>query len=91
MPCFSIVLWLHRLEKSAPKSKVVRRIGCPRCQQNLHHCGARAICKSTSSKIEGPGARFQVEPRKICTTLWRESGLEVKIVKDWHARGTFGS
>ena len=28
---------------------------------------------------------------KICTTPARESDLEVKIVKNWHAGSTFGS
>ena len=28
---------------------------------------------------------------KICTTPARESDLEVKIVKNWHVRSTFGS
>ena len=28
---------------------------------------------------------------KICTTAARESDLEVKIVKNWQARSTFGS
>ena len=41
MLCFSIVLRLRRLGKSAPKSGRVRRIGCPRCRQNLHHAVAR--------------------------------------------------
>ena len=57
---FSIVLWLRRLGKSAPKNGQVRRICCPRCD-------------------------------KICTTPARESDLEVKIVKKWHGRSTFGS
>ena len=50
MLCFSIVLWLRRLEKSGPKNGRVRRICGPRCD-------------------------------KICTTLARESDLEVKSVK----------
>ena len=28
---------------------------------------------------------------KICTTPAREHDLEVKIVKNWHVRSTFGS
>ena len=36
----------------------------------------------------GPAAQ---EVDKICTTLWRESVLEVKIVKNWQVRSTFGS
>ena len=61
MLCFSIVSWLRRFAKVGPKSGVVGRIGCPRCQ------------------------------KKNCTTPARESDLEVKIVKHWHARSTFGS
>ena len=38
---FSVVSWLRRLAKVGPKSEVVRRIGCPRCRQNLHHACAR--------------------------------------------------
>ena len=37
------------------------------------------------------GALLEVELRKICATFWRESALEVKIVKNWQARSTFGS
>ena len=58
MRCFSIVLWLRRLGKSAPKNG---------------SCG-------------GPTAE---DVAKICTTLWRESDLEVKIVKNGHARSAF--
>ena len=39
--CFPIVLWLRWLGKSAPKNGRVRRIGCPRCRQNLRHAVAR--------------------------------------------------
>ena len=60
MLCFTIVLWLRRIEKSGPKNERVRRICGPRCD-------------------------------KICTTPARENDLEVKIVKNWQARSTFGS
>ena len=33
MLCFTIVLWLRRLEKSGPKNKPVRRICGPRCDK----------------------------------------------------------
>ena len=52
---------------------------------------ARAIWKSKSLKAGRLGALLEVELRKICTTPARESGLEVKIVKGWQARSTFGS
>ena len=52
---------------------------------------ARAIWKSKSSKVGRFGALLEVEFRKICTTPARESDSEVKIIKNWQARSTFGS
>ena len=49
---------------------------------------ARAIWTSKSLKIGLPGALFEVELDKICTTHARESDLDVKIVKNWHAGST---
>ena len=122
MLCFSIVLWLRRLEKSGPKNGRVRRICCPRCdkicttparesdlevkivknwqprstfgswsRQNLHHACARERFGSKSLKTERFGAILEVEVGRICTMSARENDLEVKIVKNWQARSTFGS
>ena len=52
---------------------------------------ARAIRKSKSLKRRGFGALLEVDLDKICTTPARESDLEVKIVKNWRCRSTFGS
>ena len=56
---------------------------------------ARAIWKSKSLKTGGVGALLEVDIDKICdklcTTPARESDSEVKIVKAWHDRSTFGS
>ena len=52
---------------------------------------ARAIWKSKSLRHRGFGALFEVELTKICTRPVRESDVEDKIVKNWHARSTFGS
>ena len=52
---------------------------------------ARAIWKPKSLNAGMPGALLEVELRKICTTPARESDSEVKIVKSWHVRSTFGS
>ena len=52
---------------------------------------ARAIWKSKSLKTGGVGALLEVELRKNCSTPARGSDLEVKIVKNWHVRSTFGS
>ena len=58
MLCFSIVLWLRRLGKSAPKNG-------------------------------SSGEAAAQDVAKICTTLWRENGLEVKNLQNWQVRGTF--
>ena len=121
--CFSIVLWLRWLGKSAPKNGRVRRIRCWRCgkicttparQRDLEvkidkkltasehfwkfkspkfapRLRARAIWKSKSLKTDGVGALLEVQVAKICTTPARENDLEVKIVKNWRSRSTFGS
>ena len=52
---------------------------------------ARAIRKSKSLKTGMFGALLEVDLDKICTTPARESDSEVKIVKNWHVRSTFGS
>ena len=49
------------------------------------------IWKSTSSKTGSVGAHLEVEVAKICATPARESDLELKIVKNWQSRSTFGS
>ena len=45
-------------------------------------CGASAIWKLKWLKTGSIGAVFEVQVAKICTTLWRESDLEVKIVQN---------
>ena len=122
MLCFSIVLWLRRLGKSAPKNGRVRRICCPRCdkicttparesdlevkivknwrrrstfgswsRQFAPRLRASTIWTSKSLKAESLGRLLEVEVAKICTTLAREHDSEVKIVKNWRRRSTFGS
>ena len=58
-------------------------------RQNLHHACARE--RFGSQKTGGVGALLEVDTDKICTTPARESDLEVKIVKNWEVRSTFGS
>ena len=41
-----------------------------------------------NGSCEGSGAQ---DVDKICTTPARQSDSEVKIVKNWHVRSTFGS
>ena len=52
---------------------------------------ARAIWKSRSLKTGMFRALLEIDLDKICTTPARESDSEVKIVKNWHVRSTFGS
>ena len=73
MLCFSIVLWLRWLGKSAPKNGRVRRICTPARESDLE---VKIV------KTEGAGTFLEVEVVKICTTPARESDLEVKIVKN---------
>ena len=40
---------------------------------------------------EGPWSQLATGEMKNCTPLWREAHLEVKSVKNWRSRGTFGS
>ena len=91
MLCFSIVLWLRGLGKSGPKNGRVRRI----CRWRRGKCAprlrARTIWKSKSLKTDSVGTLFEFEDAKICTTPAREHDLEIKIVKNWEVRSTFGS
>ena len=83
MLCFTILLWLRRLEKSGPKNGRVRRICGPRGDKicttpaRQHHLEVK-IVKIT----DGVGALLEVEVAKICTTPARQNDLEVKIVKN---------
>ena len=52
---------------------------------------ARAIRKSKSLTTGMFGVVLEVELDKICATPARESDSEVKIVKTWQVRSTFGS
>ena len=55
------------------------------------HLRARTIWKSKSLKTGMIGALLEVDVAKICTTPARQNDSEVKIVKNWHDRSTFGS
>ena len=82
MLCFSIVLWLRWLGKSAPKNGRVRRICCPRCDKICTTPARQRFGSQNCKKTQGAGAFLQVEVAKSCTTPAREHDLEVKIVKN---------
>ena len=62
-----------------------------RCRKNARRFGAKHISKSKVLKTGGLGPLLEVEMSKKCTPLWREAHFEVKSVKNWRSRTTFGS
>ena len=61
-----------------------------RCPKSARRCGAKHISKSKCTKHTRSGPLLEVEMSKKCTPLWREAHLEVKSVKNWRSRTTFG-
>ena len=51
---------------------------------------ANAVWKWKWIKTNSVEALLEVELCKVCTTLWRESDLEAKIVKNCRSRNVFG-
>ena len=62
-----------------------------RCRKSARRCGAKYISKSKCTKHLSSGPLLEVAMSKKCTALWREAHLEVKSVKNWRSRSTFGS
>ena len=62
-----------------------------RCRKSARRCGAKHISKSNVLKTGGLGPLLEVEMSKKCTPLWREAHFQVKSVKNWRSRTTFGS
>ena len=62
-----------------------------RCRKSARRCGAKHISKSKVLKTGGLGPLLEVEMSKKCTPLWREAHFQVKSVKNWRSRTTFGS
>ena len=54
-------------------------------------CGTKHMSKSKRAKHTILGALLDVEMSKKCTPLWRAAHFEVKSVKNWRSRTTFGS
>ena len=61
-----------------------------RCQKSARRCGAKHISKSKCTKHTRFGPLLEVEMLKKCTPLWREAHFQVKSVKNWRSRTTFG-
>ena len=61
-----------------------------RCQKSARRCGAKHISKSKCTKHRSSGPLLEVVMSKKCTPLWREAHFQVKSVKNWRSRTTFG-
>ena len=61
-----------------------------RCRKSARRCGAKHISKSKCTKHTIVGPLLEVEMSKKCTPLWREADFQVKSVKNWRSRTTFG-
>ena len=61
-----------------------------RCWKSARRCGAKHISKSKCTKHLSFGPLLEVEMLKKCTPLWREADFQVKSVKNWRSRTTFG-
>ena len=61
-----------------------------RCRKSARRCGAKHISKSKCTKHTILGRLLEVEMSKKCTPLWREAHFQVKSVKNWRSRTTFG-
>ena len=61
-----------------------------RCRKSARRCGAKHISKSKCTKHLSVGPLLEVEMSKKCAPLWREAHFQVKSVKNWRSRTTFG-
>ena len=61
-----------------------------RCRKSARRCGAKHISKSKCTKHLSSGPLLEVAMSKKCTPLWREAHFQVKSVKNWRSRTTFG-
>ena len=61
-----------------------------RCRKSARRCGAKHISKSKCTKHTMVGPLLEVAMSKKCTPLWREAHFQVKSVKNWRSRTTFG-
>ena len=85
-------LWREaHLEVKCVKNRGSEHFWKLRCRKSARRCGAKHISKSKVLKTEGLGALLDVEMSKKCTALWREAHFQVKSVKNWRSRSTFGS
>ena len=78
-----------------PKSRLAKAAGAEPAGQDerwkfARRCGAKHILKSKCTKHTMVGPLLEVAMSKKCTPLWREAHFQVKSVKNWRSRTTFG-
>ena len=61
-----------------------------RCRKSARRCGEKHISKWKCTKHTRFGPLLEVAMSKKCTPLWREAHFQVKSVKNWRSRTTFG-
>ena len=61
-----------------------------RGRKSARRCSPKHVSKSRVSKTDGCRALLQVVMSKKCTPLWRKAHFEVKSVKNWRIRTSFG-
>ena len=61
-----------------------------RSRKSARRCGAKHISKSKCTKHLRSGPLLEVAMSKKCTPMWREAHFQVKSVKNWRSRITFG-
>ena len=80
----------HISKSKCTKHLSVGRLWKLRCRKSARRCGAKHISKSKCTKHTILGPLLEVEMSKKCTPLWREAHFQVKSVKSWRSRTTFG-
>ena len=58
--------------------------------EKVHAVVARSTLPSQNAQNTMVGPLLEVEMSKKCTPLWREAHFQVKSVKNWRSRTTFG-
>ena len=79
--------WSQNLQNTACSDHFLKL----RCGKMARRCSEKHILKWKCTKHVSFGPLFEVAMWKNCTPLWREAHFEVKIVKNWRSRSTFGS
>ena len=80
----------HILKSTCAKHTMVGPLLEVPMSKSARRCGAKHILKSKCTKHTMVGPLLEVPMSKKCTPLWREAHFQVKSVKNWRSRTTFG-